>query len=259
MRFSIVLLLSLSFSRAALAAEPVTVSAAVSLKESLTKYAPIYERLAGQKVQFNFGATGHLLAQIREGAPVDAFISASDAQMDQAYKEDLIDAATRRQIVGNEMVLIVPHKSKLTLRSFEDLAKAGVKRLAIGQPKTVPAGEYAVQILRHLKLESQLSDRIVYGESVRQVLAYVTRGEVDAGIVYATDAKEAGKETTIIARAEPDWHERIRYVGAVVLKSKHAAEAKRFLDALEGEQAQGIFAAAGFTPLPPPQYILRAK
>src|SRR5687768_6923078 len=117
--------------------ENVTVSAAVSLKEPLTAIAAGYERDHREKLELNFGASGHLLAQIREGAPVDVFIAASDEQLDQAESLKLIDPATRRNIAANTLVLIVPIDSPLKLASFADLARAEMKRLAIGQPKTV--------------------------------------------------------------------------------------------------------------------------
>jgi molybdate transport system substrate-binding protein len=245
---------SLLAPRNSFAAEsPLTISAAVSLKESFTQIGAAFEKQTGQKVEFNFGATGHLLAQIREGAPVDAFVSASDEQMDQAEKQGLVDPATRAVIAGNEMVLILPRDSNAELRTFDELAGAAVKKLAIGQPKVVPAGDYAVQVLHHLKLDTVVADRIVYGSSVRQVLDYVARGEVDAGIVYATDAQEARSEVKVIARSEPSWHDPIHYVAAVVKSSKRAAEAKRFIDFMRGDSAQKILATVGFTsPAPAP-------
>jgi len=227
---------------------PLTVSAAISLKESFTRIGGAFEAQSGQKVEFNFGATGHLLAQIREGAPVDAFVSASDEQMDQAEKQGLVDATTRAVIAGNEMVLVVPRDSKLELRTFDELASAAVKKLAVGQPKIVPAGEYAMQVLHHLKLDPVVADRIVYGSSVRQVLDYVARGEIDAGIVYATDAQEAGAEVKLLVRSESSWHDPIHYVGAVVKSSKHAEQTKRFIDFVRSDSAQKILATAGFTP-----------
>jgi molybdate transport system substrate-binding protein len=227
-------------------AEPITVSAAISLKESLTRIGSTFEKQTSIASQFNFGATGHLLAQIREGAPVDVFIAASEQQMDQADMQNLIDPATRIVVAGNEMVLIVPRDSKLELKSFDELAGSAVKRLAIGQPKTVPAGEYGTQVLQHLKLDALVSSRIVYGCSVRQVLDYVARGEVDAGIVYATDALEAGDDVRVMATADPSWHEPIHYVAAVVKSSKHAEKARPFIGFLRGKAAQKILADHGF-------------
>jgi molybdate transport system substrate-binding protein len=242
-----VLLLLIAFPALAPAGEAVVISAAVSLKETLTAAAPLCEKQIGDSPQFNFAATGHLLAQIREGAPVDVFIAASDEQMDQAEAQKLIDPATRVVVAGNEMVLIVPADSKGLVNTFTDLAAPTVKRLSIGQPKTVPAGVYAAQVLEHLKLTSALADRIVYGSSVRQVLDYVARGEVDAGIVYATDAREAGNAVRVLATAQPQWHEPIRYVAAVVARSKKRAVAERFVTFLQSDAARRVLRENGFT------------
>jgi molybdate transport system substrate-binding protein len=238
----------------ALAGEPLTVSAAVSLKETLSAATRTIEAQTGDSPQFNFGATGHLLAQIRDGAPVDVFIAASAEQMDQAETQKLIDPTTRVAIAGNEMVLIVPAPSTATpIREFADVAGPAVHRLAIGQPKTVPAGVYATQVLERLKLTSAVADRIVYGSSVRQVLDYVARGEVDAGIVYATDAREAGETVRVVATAQPQWHDPIRYVAAVVASSKKPAAARRFVETLGSDAVQRVLRDRGFTPVPSTQ------
>src|SRR5690348_14741748 len=129
MRWLFVLLAFLTVPARA-AEPPLTVSAAVSLKESFTQIGQAYEKQTGQKVEFNFGASGHLLAQIRDGAPVDLFVSACDTQMNQAEQQDLVDRGTRSDIAGNEMVLIVPRDSKIELRTFDEVAAASVKRLA---------------------------------------------------------------------------------------------------------------------------------
>src|SRR5439155_6452529 len=128
------------------------ISAAVSLKEALSDVAALYERQTGERIDLNFGASGQLLAQIREGAPVDVLINASDDQMDQAERQKGFDPATRRVLAGNSLVLIVPGDANFSLRAFADLSNPRLKRLAIGQPKTVPAGAYAAQVLDHLKL-----------------------------------------------------------------------------------------------------------
>ncbi len=133
--------------------------------------------------------------------------------MDQAAAQKLIDPASRKTIAANALVLIVPADSKLDLSRFEDLQKPEVKRLAMGEPKAVPAGEYATQTLKHLKLLDTLQPKIISGASVRQVLDYVERGEVDAGIVYATDAMQSGPKVRVIATADPSWHEPIHYPG----------------------------------------------
>jgi molybdate transport system substrate-binding protein len=244
-------LLALAALQTAAAGDAPTVSAAVSLREVLTESTGAARTATGDSPQFNFGATGHLLAQIRDGAPVDVFVAASDEQMDQAEAQNLVDRSTRTVVAGNELVLIVPKTAAGDgVTSFADLNKPAVKRLAVGQPKTVPAGAYGTQVLEHLKLTSALADRLVYGSSVRQVLDYVARGEVDAGIVYATDAREAGDAVRVIATADPAWHAPIRYVAAVVARSKNPGSARRFVEFLRSDAAQKLFRDLGFTSSP---------
>jgi molybdate transport system substrate-binding protein len=236
-------------------AESITVSAAVSLKEVLTDVADAYASDGKAKPELNFGATGQLLAQIREGAPVDLFIAASQQRMAQATSQGLVDRASARVIAENRLVLIVPADSKLKIDSFKDLPQAGVKRLAIGQPKTVPAGDYAMQVLEHLKIETALKDAIVYGSSVRQVLDYVERGEVDAGVVYATDAAQSGDKVRVIASAETSWHRPIEYVAAIVQKSARRSEAEEFMNFLQNEKAAALLTKRGFIcPASPPTH-----
>lgn len=231
----------------------VSVSAAVSLKEAMTEVARQYERGTSKHVQLNFGATGQLLAQIREGAPIDVFIAASDEQIDQAGKAGLIDPATRVVVASNRLVLIVPASATGSPHAFTDLASPNVKRLAIGQPRIVPAGQYAMQVLKKLDLETSLKERLIFGSSVRQVLDYVERGEVDAGIVYATDAQLAGEaKVRVVAVADEKWHDPIRYVAAVVRATKHFAAADQFARYLRADAAQSLLAKRGFAPVAPP-------
>lgn len=227
-------------------AADVTVSAAVSLKAPLTEAARVYSTGSGESVELNFGATGRLLAQIRDGAPVDVFIAASSDQMEHAIKEKLVDPATRTVIAGNRLVLIAPAEASVKVDSFRQLSDKSLKRLAIGEPRIVPAGSYAGQVLRSLELERPLAGRIVHASSVRQVLDYVERGEVDAGIVYATDVIEAHGRVRVVQMAEADWHEPIRYIAATVARSPRARGASGFIRFLSGASGQRIFADSGF-------------
>jgi molybdate transport system substrate-binding protein len=229
-------------------AETFRVGVAVSLKEAITDVADAYEKRTGNKVEFSFGSSGQVMAQIKGGAPIDAFISAADKQVDDLVAAGLVDESSRRVVAGNALVLIVPADSKLALDSFEALAQARVKKLALGEPKTVPAGQYATQTLEKLKLTAALSDKLVYGSNVRQVLDYVIRGEVAAGIVYATDAKQAGDKVKIVATAVEDSHDPIVYPAVVVKKSAKAAAATRFLDYVTDDaEARRLMEARGFT------------
>jgi molybdate transport system substrate-binding protein len=227
-------------------AQPITVSAAISLKEALTGIVQQYHAQTGRQVNLNFGASGQLAAQIGQGAPVDAFISAGTREMDQLYSAGLIDAATRRTICGNELVLIVPADAAFTPGSFADLTDPRVQRIAVGQPRTVPAGEYAQEVFDHLKIAPSIAPKEVYGENVRQVLDYAVRGEVDAAIVYATDAAAAGAKVRVAARADPSLHDPIVYPAAVLKQSGNAERARQFLDYLGSAPAQQTLAAQGF-------------
>ena len=224
----------------------------------MTDVAKQYERDASKHLELNFGATGQLLAQIREGAPIDLFIAASEDQMDQAVKAELVDSATRVVVANNRLVLIVPASATDSPRGFTDLASPTVKRLAVGQPKIVPAGQYAMQVLKKLDLESSQKDRLVFGSSVRQVLDYVERGEVDAGIVYATDAQLAGKgKVRVVAVADERWHDPIHYVAAIVRATKQYPAAAEFVRYLRDDRAQSLLSKRGFAPPPATQPAAR--
>ncbi|HEX8524221.1 MAG TPA: molybdate ABC transporter substrate-binding protein [Tepidisphaeraceae bacterium] len=226
----------------------IKVAAAISLKECLTQAAATHRQQTGGDVELTFGSSGQLLAQIKSGAPVDLFISAADAQVDELIEQKLADGSTRKVIAGNQLVLILPKDSKDTIDSLESLADSRIRKLAIGEPKTVPAGQYAMQVIKKLKLQEALRDRLVYGASVRQVLDYVIRGEVSAGIVYSTDAKQAGEKVKLAATAKASLHDPIRYTAVIIGASKHGEEAKRFRDVLVTPAAQQMFQKLGFTP-----------
>src|SRR5687768_658599 len=143
-------------------ADIVRVSAAISLKEALGEAAQAYKMETGGEIEFNFASSGQLASQIRNGAPVDVFISAADEQMEQLEKLKLIVSASRRILVSNRLVLIVPADAKDQAMSFEELAAARVKSLAMGDPRTVPAGIYARQVLTALKLVKAVEAKAVY-------------------------------------------------------------------------------------------------
>lgn len=238
---AITLLLALPAS-----AETVRVGAAISLKDALGDVAKAYEADTGDKLEFSFGSSGQVMAQVKNGADVDLFISAAAKQVDDLQKDGLVDAASRRIVAANTLVLIVPAGANDAPASFEALAGPGVMKVATGEPKTVPAGQYAEQVFKSLKLADKLSGRLVYGTNVRQVLAYVERGEVSAGVVYATDARESGDKVRVVATAPSTAHDPIVYPGVVVTASKRPAAAKRFLDFLGSPKARTAFKAKGF-------------
>lgn len=238
------LLLSLVITLSA-SAETIRVGAAISLKDAFGEIAKQYETATGDHVEFVFGSSGQIMAQIKSGADMDGFVSAANKQVDDLAKEKLVDLATRRVVVSNALVLVVPADAKDAPTSFEGLTST--VKVAIGEPKTVPAGQYAQQVFTSLKLTDALANKLVYGTNVRQVLTYVERGEVSAGVVYASDAKESGEKVRVVATADEKSHEPIVYPGVVVSTSKKQDATKKFLDYLGEAQAKAVFQAKGFS------------
>src|SRR5262245_60887291 len=228
------------------ATSEITVSAAASLKDAFNEIARQYEERTGVKVNFNFGASGVLQKQIDSGAPVDVFASAGIPQMDALAKQGLIAPETRRDFARNTLVLVVPVDSTSGITSFADLGGAKVKKLAIGNPKTVPVGQYAEQSLTRLGLLQGLGPRLILAEDVRQALDYVARGEVDAGIVYASDVRATGDRVRIVATAPANSHDPILYPIAVVRASGRQAAARAFIEVVMSDGGQRILEKYGF-------------
>jgi molybdate transport system substrate-binding protein len=248
MRHLLILTLALSVIVAPRArAETITVSAAISLKEAVEDAARAYEKQGGDdRVELNVGSSGQLMAQIERGAPVDLFISAAAKQVDELLAAGKLDPTSRAVVATNQLVLVVPTDAARPPTSFDDLRDANFKRISIGHPDSVPAGQYAMQVLEKLGLREPLKQRLIYGANVRQVLSYVERGEVDAGIVYHTDALISGDKVRIIATADPAWHAPIEYPAAIVTGSRRREAAQRFFNFLRSERGQRILASHGF-------------
>lgn len=227
------------------AAAELTVSAASSLTESFRELGAAYEQAhPGSKVEFNFAASGVLLQQISRGAPVDVFASADEATMDQAAQRDLLLPATREVFAVNTLWVVVPPQAGNPPRRLQDLGAAGVQRIALGNPDSVPVGRYAKGALQAAKLWPALQSRLITTQNVRQSLDYVARGEVDAGFVYATDAQAMPQR---VRRAfEVPVAGRIAYPLAVVKGSTQPAEAKRFAAFVRSAQGQAILQRHGF-------------
>jgi molybdate transport system substrate-binding protein len=227
--------------------EEITVSGAVSLKDALDEISKAYkQQKPGVEVRFNLGGSGTLLRQIEQGAPVDVFISASPDEMNELASKKLLLDGTRQDLVKNRVVLIVP-AGKSVIANFADLAKPDVKQIAIGEPQTVPAGKYAQQALTHLGLYDRLKPKFVFAKDVRGVLTYVVSGNVDAGIVYATDARVSDK-VKVVQTAPEDWHSPVLYPVAILKNSAHSAAAKDFEAFLASPQARTAFQKYGFIP-----------
>jgi molybdate transport system substrate-binding protein len=224
----------------------IVVSAAVSVENAFVKIAKLYTDRTGAKVDFSFGASGNLEKQIEAGAPVDVFASAGEKEMDQLQAQSLIEPGTRADFAGNALVLVAPAASKLKLGSFPELAGRQVKRIAMGNPKTVPAGFYAQQALQNLHLWPNLESRLIFSEDVRQALDYVMRGEVDAGIVYATDVGIAGGKVREVAEAPAGTYGPIRYPIAAIKGCAHPEAANEFIKLVLSSEGEKILASYGF-------------
>jgi molybdate transport system substrate-binding protein len=223
-----------------------TISAAASLTDVLTEIGNDYmAEFTNVTLTFNFGSSGTLQTQIEEGAPADVFLSAAQKQMDALAEKDLIIADTRRNLLVNKVVLIVPANSDKGITSFEDVATDKVTVAAIGG-ENVPVGDYAREVFTTLGTLDTVLAKASLGSDVRQVLSWVESGDADCGIVYATDAATTGG-VTIVAEAPEGSHKAIVYPGAVIADSANADAAQAFLDYLSSPAAAAKFEAAGFT------------
>jgi molybdate transport system substrate-binding protein len=223
-----------------------TISAAVSLKDAFNEMADLYKSKTGKSVSFNFGASGALQRQIETGAPVDVFASAGAAQMDALAAKNLIDPQSRRDFARNTLVLIFPADSKLNAASFAELAKPEFRKIAVGNPKTVPAGQYTEQLFGKLNLKPVVEPKLIIAEDVRQVLDYVVRGETDAGVVYASDARSAGGKVRVADVRSEGLHSPILYPIAAVADSKQKQSAREFIDLVLSAEGQSILSKYGF-------------
>ncbi|HMD32753.1 MAG TPA: molybdate ABC transporter substrate-binding protein [Candidatus Acidoferrales bacterium] len=244
---SLVLLLTAPFVARVDAQQPqITVAAAISMKDALDALEKRFsERAGAPKVTFSLGASGILQKQIEEGAPVDAFISAAPAQMNALEEKGLLLAGTRRDIAGNRLVLVVPAGST-AVKTLEDLKRPEVQHIAIGEIRSVPAGQYAAEALRNLNLFDALQAKFVYAQNVRAVLTYVSGRDADAGFVYETDAKSTDK-VTIAMPLPASSYSPVVYPAAVIRNSQNAAAAKSFLEFLSSPEGRAIFERLGFT------------
>ena len=223
----------------------IVISAASSMQDVLKKLEILYLKQHPQaKITFNFGSSGSLQQQIEQGAPIDVFISAAPQQMDNLSRKGLLLTETRHNLVKNQMVLVVPQDDLVT-NNFADLTKKSIEQVALGEPNSVPAGQYAKEILTNIDLIEDVKAKAVYAKDVRQVLSYVATGNVDAGMVYRTDAVN-NKRVKIVATAPQTIHSPIVYPVAIVRDSNKQQAAKLLLQFLFTPEAQAIFKQYGF-------------
>ena len=226
-----------------------TVSAATSLKDAMTEIEQIYEEKHPKtEIIYNFAASGSLQRQIEQGAPVDVFISAANKQMDALAEQDLLLTETRQDLLTNQIVLIAASsqvKNNPKFDNFDDLTNNKIETVALGEPESVPAGKYAQEVLNSFNIANKVNNKAVYAKDVRQVLNYVVTGNVDAGIVYRTDAQSADN-VTIVATAPETTHSPVVYPIAVIKDSPHSEEAADLVEFFNTSEAQQVFEEYGF-------------
>ena len=231
--------------------EPVEllVAAAASLKNAYEdELIPMFqEQYPGVTVVGTYDSSGKLQTQIEEGLEADVFMSAAVKQMNALNEGGYIDDTTMVDLLENKIVLIVPSGSELGLTAFEDIVKA--ETIALGDPASVPAGQYAEEALTSLGRWDQIQDKVSFGTNVTEVLNQVAAASADAGIVYATDAASMADQVEVIAEApEGSLKEPVIYPVAALKNSAHLEEAKAFVTFLQSEEAMAVFEKYGFAP-----------
>lgn len=222
------------------------VAAAASLQDVLETLDPLFEAThSGISINYNFAASGPLQQQIEQGAPVDLFISAASRQMDVLQQKKLLEPNTRRNILSNELVLVVPRTSPLRLAGFGQLKDPNVRRISVGEPRSVPAGQYAEEMFKKLGLLEELRPKFVYGNSVRSILGVVESGNADAGVVYKTDARISNRVVQV-ATAPKNLHSPITYPMAIIAASRNKEAARVYAKFLISRQARDVFRKHGF-------------
>jgi molybdate transport system substrate-binding protein len=236
------------------AAQELTLSVAISMKEAVGEIGRRFlQSRSGVRLSYNFGGSGELQQQIEAGAPVDVFVSAADRQIDELDRKGLILSGSRRTFARNALAVVVPADTGLTITRAADLLQPRVRRIGIGNPRTVPAGQYAEECLRRLGLLDGVRDRLVFGENVRQVLEYVVRGEVDAGFVYATDVRLRAALVKEAFRPPHDSYPPVTYPAAVLAGTRYPDLGRAFIALLGGREGQEVLGRLGFPPLTEPR------
>lgn len=242
----LLIFLSLFFAARVFAAE-LTVHAASSLTDAVKEITAGYEKVSGDRIQCNFGASSLLVRQIQEGAPADLFLSADELKMDSLEKAGLLAPGTRRSLLSNTLVIVVPADSTLKIHSAADLVTNDkIKKIAIAQPESVPVGIYTKEFLTRLGLWGKISAKVVPTENVRASLAVVGSGNVEAGFVYKTDmliSKKVKAALEVPAGEGP----KISYPIAILAASENPEAARKLLAYFESEPALAVFRKYGFT------------
>ena len=221
------------------------VFAAASLTDAMKEIGANFELQSGMHVALNFGGSSLLARQIKEGAPADVFVSAGKAKMDQLQKSGLIDEQSRRDLLGNSIVIVTAADSPLTITVPGDLLRPEFRKIALADPQIVPAGIYAREFLARAHLAGPLRGRIVPTDNVRAALAAVEAGNAEAAFVYNTDAAISKRVRVVYAIPEKDAPA-ISYPVAILRETKQRAVAEQFVRYLQSAAATEVFARFGF-------------
>lgn len=233
------------FASASAKSDEVLVSAAASLRDVLKEIGGAYQSQSKHKVNFSFGPSSTLARQIEEGAPVDVFFSADLAQMDNLNKNGRLEPGTRRNLLSNRLVIIVPGDSRLAIASPKDLLKSEVKRIALAEPSSVPVGVYTSKYLEAEGLWDKVKPKVVPVLDVRATLASVESGNVEAGFVYKTDAA-ISKKVKIVYEVPIEKGPKITYPVAIVKESKKKEVARDFMNFVLSPAGKEAFKKYGF-------------
>lgn len=225
-----------------------TVSAAASLTDCLEEIKDLYiSQNQNVDITFNFGGSGSLQQQIEQGAPADIFFSAGKNQMNALIDGNLMINDSIKDILENKVVLITPNNAK-KIHTFEELIDDSIEKIALGEPGSVPVGQYSEEALKNLELFDKLESKFVFAKDVREVLSWVETENVDAGLVYQTDAQISDK-VAISTVAPEGSHKPVIYPVGIVKATKNEEEAQKFIDFLFEEEAKQLFIKYGFSPL----------
>ena len=236
----------------------IIVSVASSLQDCINEIKNNYSKTKPEvKVVINYGSSGTLQNQIEQGAPVDIFISAGISQMDSLENKKLLLENTRLDLLGNGLVLVTAkdnnkdknrEKDNTKVTSLSDLSKPEIKQIGVATPTTAPAGKYTQEALTNLGYWDSLQPKFVFAKDVKQVLAYVETGNVDAGFVYLSDSKTSDK-VNVMLNVPENLHATIIYPAAIMTDTKNKEAAEDFMGYLQGPEAKQVFVKYGFKTL----------
>jgi molybdate transport system substrate-binding protein len=227
-----------------------TISAAASLTEVMEEIKTIYKvEIPNVTINYNFAGSGTLQKQIEQGADVDLFFSAGTKQMTSLKEKGLLIDDTNVKLLGNSVVLIVKNDSILNTHDFKDVVDEKIEKIALGEPKTVPVGQYSEEVFTSLNILDKIKSKAVYAKDVKEVLTWVETGNVDVGVVYGTDAKTS-KKVKVVSIASADLYKTpVQYPAAVIKSSKNVEDTKMFLKFLSSDKAKEVFIKYGFNTL----------